>query len=113
MTISSTAATSNASLFHSPNWMVCVATTGGIILLGMMLVGIPARKRAPRSLLAFASFLVAVGVFAGCGGSRTVGGGNPGTTPGSYSFTVTASTPGASSALPVVSVSATVSVTIQ
>jgi len=82
----------------------------------MMLVGIPARKQTRQSVLVFASFLVVVGIFAGCGGSGTVGGGgggNPGTTPGSYSFAVTATTPGASSALPVVSANTTVSVTIQ
>jgi outer membrane protein assembly factor BamB len=90
MTITSTAATSGALVFPWPNrtrWLA--ANDGGAFLVGIFLLGIPARGRRRRFLLSFV--LAMLGSFVGCGSGGSNGtGGIPGTTPGTYTFRVTA-----------------------
>ena len=70
---------------------------GGAILALMVFFGIPARRRSWRSMLGILVALAALGVMSSCGGgggggggcTTNCGGGNPGTTAGSYVFTVT------------------------
>jgi hypothetical protein len=75
-------------------------TAGGAILACIMLFGIPARRRRWRAALGMAALLIIVaGGLLACGGgsSSTCNGISPGTTPGSYTITVTA-TSGATTA---------------
>ncbi len=68
----------------------------GALLALVVFLGIPARRRSWRSMLAVLFAFAAIGVMASCGGgSKTVstggGGGNdPGTAAGTYTYTVTA-----------------------
>ena len=57
---------------------------GTVALAGLLLFGIPARRRVFRSLLGIFLLASAFGILSGCGGS-----GNSGTTSGSYTVTVT------------------------
>uniref|UniRef100_E6QJ19 Bacterial Ig-like domain-containing protein n=1 Tax=mine drainage metagenome TaxID=410659 RepID=E6QJ19_9ZZZZ len=60
---------------------------GGVALAGLVLLGIPARRRNWRALLgALALLAVMIGGVASCGGSSSASGG---TTAGNYTFTVT------------------------
>jgi hypothetical protein len=61
---------------------------GGVAIAGLLMLGIPARRRKWRALLG--GFIIAcfLGILSGCGGSSS-NNSNPGTTAGSYSFTVT------------------------
>jgi hypothetical protein len=93
MTITSTAATSGAFVFPWPNRTRWLAANGGAFLVGIFLLGIPARGRR-RFLLSFV--LAMLGSFVGCGGGGSNGGGIPGTTPGTYTFMVTATSQGVS-----------------
>jgi hypothetical protein len=66
---------------------------GGATLAGILIFGIPARRRSWLTLLGMLALLVGSsgGVIA-CGGGGSVGGGgggNPGTTAGTYTITVT------------------------
>jgi hypothetical protein len=62
---------------------------GGIALAGILLFGLPGRRRAWQRMLSLMLLIVAAGVV-GCGGGSSGGGGT--TTPaGSYTVTVTAS----------------------
>jgi len=65
---------------------------GGAALACVLFFGVPARKRAWRSLLTVLIFIGVLGALSGCGGGG--GGGtvtqqDPGTTPGAYTVTVT------------------------
>jgi subtilase family serine protease len=94
LTITSTAATS-AALAHprrsSPPWYAA----GGGTLVCLMLFGVPTQHRRWRSIFGIFALLVvlACGVSA-CGGGSSGGAppppSNPGTTPGTYAITVTA-----------------------
>jgi hypothetical protein len=113
MTINSTPPTSVALIFPLPNRMRWLAANAAGVLTGIFLFRIPARGRRRRSVLGFVFVLVMLGTFVGCGGSSSGGGGGeiPGTTAGTYMFTVTSSftpTVGASQA-----VTTAVTVTIQ
>ena len=93
LTISTTAATS-AALEHPQNHAVPWYAAGGATLACLLLFGIPAKRRRWRAMLALLSLLVAVtgGVLAcgsGGGGGGGGGTGNPGTTAGTYTVTVT------------------------
>ena len=90
MTISSTGTSASANALPMPNRMRRLVAYGGGALLGITLLGFPARGRRRRSLLSLLFVLALLGGLAGCGG-RSKSGGSPGTTPGGYTFTVTAS----------------------
>jgi hypothetical protein len=63
---------------------------GGIALAGILLFGLPGRRRNWQRMLSLLLLIVAVGVV-GCGGGSSGGGGGGGSTPaGSYTVTVTA-----------------------
>jgi trimeric autotransporter adhesin len=59
----------------------------GAVLALLVFFGIPARRRSWRAMLSILVAMIALGALASCGGS--VGGGNAGTTPGTYTVTVT------------------------
>jgi hypothetical protein len=86
----------------------------GAVLAVLMLMGIPARRRSWRQMLGVLVLMVALGGLAGCGSSSTTGGGggggntDPGTTAGTYTFTVQAT--GTPSVTPAVSTTFTVTV---
>ena len=68
---------------------------GGSVLALMVLLGIPARRRSWRAMLGVLTLAIALGSLAACGGgggsSKGGGGGgtsDPGTTSGTYTFTV-------------------------
>jgi hypothetical protein len=87
VTFNTTAATS-ASLDRRglPRW----TATGGAVLALLFFIGMPARRRSWRSLLGLLVLISALASLSACGGSSsTTGGGNPGTTAGTYTFTVT------------------------
>jgi hypothetical protein len=93
-----------------------LAASFSFALAGMLLFAIPARGR--RRLTWLGLILLAIsgaGTLMGCGGGNAAASANPlpGTTPGNYAFTVTASTPGPNAATPTVTVTGTVSVMIQ
>jgi hypothetical protein len=63
---------------------------GGVALAGILLFGLPGRRRAWQRMLSLMLLILATGVV-GCGGSSSGGGGGGSTTPaGSYTVTVTA-----------------------
>jgi trimeric autotransporter adhesin len=90
MTISSTAATSGTLARPLDKFF---AVGGGITVAGLLLFGIPARRRSWRAILGVLVFAAIVGMSIGCGGSGSGGGGggggSTGTTAGTYTFTVT------------------------
>jgi hypothetical protein len=93
MTISSTAATSGALSRPLDKFF---AVGGGITVAGLLLFGIPARRRSWRAILGVLVFATIVGLSIGCGssggsGGGGGGGGNSGTTAGTYTFTVNGS----------------------
>ncbi len=94
MTISSTAATSGALVRPLDKFF---AVGGGITIAGLLLFGIPARRRSWRTILGVLVFATIVGFSIGCGGSGNGGGGggggggSSGTTAGTYTFSVTGS----------------------
>jgi hypothetical protein len=64
---------------------------GGAVLAFLVFLGIPARRRSWRAMLGVLVLMVALGSLSGCGsssnnGTTTVN--DPGTTPGTYVFTV-------------------------
>jgi hypothetical protein len=81
------------------------AGAGGAALAGLLLLGIPARGRRWKSLLAVLICAGAFAIFYGCGGGGG-GGGSTGTTTGTYTFTVTGGDGGGESG------SATLTVTV-
>ena len=78
----------------------------GAILALLAFFGIPARRRSWRAMLSILVAMVAIGTLASCGGGTTNGGGggsqpDPGTTAGTYTYTVTTSaSPNVSPAVP-------------
>ncbi len=99
LTISTTAPTS-AALAHPARpgvrWYTgCTTLAFGLIFgigIGGIGIGIPARRRSWRTRLVPLVFLVVLlaGGFLACSSGGSGGGGNPGTTPGNYVVTVTA-----------------------
>jgi len=66
---------------------------GGAVLALLMMFGIPARRRAWRSMLGMLALIAVLGGLAACGGGSSSGGGgqsDPGTLAGNYTFTVVA-----------------------
>jgi subtilase family serine protease len=74
---------------------------GGAVLALLLFLGIPARRRSWRSMVGMMVLMAALGGLAGCGGSGSGGGtsnSTPGTTAGTYTFTLTGTgTPATSS----------------
>ena len=85
---------------------------GGAVLAFLVFLGIPSRRRSWRSMLGVLVLMTALGSLAGCGGGSSGGGGggtgDPGTTAGTYTFTVQAT--GNPSVTPAVSTTFTVTV---
>ena len=74
---------------HGGGW---AGAGGGAILALLAFLGIPSRRRSWRQMLGAMVLMAAIGSLAGCGsssGSTITNPGNPGTTAGSYVFTVT------------------------
>jgi subtilase family serine protease len=93
VSIGTTAASGSAvkAEMRGKNSLVTWSGVGTVALAGLLLFGIPARNRKWRALLGGFIFLAVLGFASGCGGS---GGGTktpsvPGTTPGTYTFTIT------------------------
>jgi hypothetical protein len=89
LTVSSTGATSGrleSPVRPATNWH----NAAGVILACVLLIGLPVRRRSWRAML---GLFILLAVFAGgvtaCGGGSSGGNGNPGTTAGSYTVTVT------------------------
>jgi hypothetical protein len=110
LSIATTGATTAA--LHSPfQRAVPWLPAAGAMLSCLLLVGIPARRRCWRTLLGLMVLLVFLGfatTACGGGGSASSGGGGgiAGTTPGAYTVTVTAASPG------IAAVTTTVSLTV-
>jgi apolipoprotein N-acyltransferase len=62
---------------------------GGAALAGILLMGLPGRRRAWQRMLSLMLLVVAIGVV-GCGGTSSSGGGSGSTPAGTYTVTVTA-----------------------
>jgi hypothetical protein len=93
LTVSTTAASTGAVDYPARlrfRW----SFAGGATLACLLLFGIPARNRRLRMTLGLLIFfIILTGGIAGCGGrssSNIESGGNPGTTAGNYTATVTA-----------------------
>ncbi len=70
------------------------AGAGSAALAGLLLFGIPARRRNWKSLLGVLIFAAALATLSGCGGGGGGGGGGgTGTTAGAYTFTLTGTDP--------------------
>jgi hypothetical protein len=78
---------SAATSFNQNNKLLW-SSAGGAVLAVVFLFGIPARRRKWQTMLGMVMLLLSIcGVAAGCGGQAAKG--NSGTTPGSYTVTVT------------------------
>jgi trimeric autotransporter adhesin len=84
LTVSTTAATTAQNRPMNLFW----PSAGGAALAMVFFIGIPARRRNWLSMLGLLVFFFSMAAI-GCGGSSHSGGGNPGTTPGTYTVTVT------------------------
>ncbi|MGA7343560.1 MAG: hypothetical protein WBE72_19050 [Terracidiphilus sp.] len=85
LTVTTTAPTNAQSLRKQLFW----PSAGGAALALMLFFGIPRRRRNWLALLALLALFASIGA-TGCGGhsSNVSGGGNAGTTPGTYTITV-------------------------
>jgi hypothetical protein len=86
--VSSSAAIHTAAHSADRTWYAA----GGVALAGILLFGLPGRRRAWQRMLSLMLLIIAAGV-AGCGGSSSSGGGGGGggsTPSGNYTVTVTA-----------------------
>jgi predicted outer membrane repeat protein len=85
LTISTT-----ASMVGKNRMMRLLWPSAGTTLALMLMIGVPRRRRAWLTMLGVLVLSIAVGAI-GCGGGGGTGssGGNPGTTPGTYTVTVT------------------------
>jgi hypothetical protein len=94
-TVTSTAATADLvypKVGKGKGWL---GAGSGALLALLVFFGIPARRRSWRAMLGILIAMAALGVMSSCGGGGSSGGGggttpsNPGTTAGTYTFTVT------------------------
>jgi len=116
-----TTLTINTTAPHTSNASLPSAFSPGLpwqsLLVASTLFCLLALYRRTRRRLAFAVLLLffSIGVFAGCGGGPSTPPvvQIPGTSPGTYIFSVTASTPGPNASLPVVGTQTTVTLTVQ
>src|SRR5271157_848131 len=120
MAVTSTAASSSTTLtpfpiWPSPNGQGWLAASAGAVIAALFLVGVFAQRPGWRRVASFLFVLAILGGLASCGGGSSTGGGGgnihliPGTTPGTYTFTVN----GAFTANGVNQTQTTVTVTIQ
>ena len=86
ITVTTTAATATMKKPHVGGW--AEAGSGAALAL-LIFFGIPARRRGWRAMLGALVLLATFGSLAGCGGGSSSTNKNPGTTAGSYVFTVT------------------------
>jgi hypothetical protein len=93
LTISTNAPTTGATTVPArpgTRWSIA----GGVTVACMLMLGLPSRRRRLRIMLGIVVLSgIATGGIVGCGGhgNTTTNTGNPGTTPGSYTITVSAS----------------------
>jgi len=90
-----------------------VGAGGGAVLALLLFLGIPARRRSWQTMLGVLVLMAALGSLAGCGGGSSGGGGgggtsDPGTSAGTYTFSIQAT--GTPSVSPAVSTTFTVTV---
>jgi hypothetical protein len=83
-TAASSAATRVADNSIGGTWYAA----GGAALAGILLFGLPGRRRAWQRMLGLMLLFISIGVI-GCGGSSSGGGGGGGTPTGNYTVTVT------------------------
>jgi hypothetical protein len=104
-TISTTAPTTSALTYpHTHRWYTAA---GGGALACLIFFALPGRRRGWRSTFGLLVFLIGM-VAVGCGGGSMSGTTNPGTTPGSYVFSVT----GTDAATGKVTASGTINLTV-
>jgi hypothetical protein len=92
LTIGTTAATADLAYPKLGNRMGWLGAGSGAVLALLVFFGIPARRRNWRAMLSILVVMVALGALASCGGGSSISGGdggNAGTTPGTYTVTVT------------------------
>jgi hypothetical protein len=111
LTIDTTAASSTAALALPLRRNLFGLGGGGALLAAVLMFGVPSRRRRWASMLVLLA-VATVGLAIGCGGGggqTTTPPSTPGTTAGSYIFTVT----GTDSSSAKISTSATVTITVQ
>jgi hypothetical protein len=108
LTIGTTAATAGLVYPKLGNRKGWLGAGSGAVFALLVFFGIPARRRSWRTMLSILVAMIALGALASCGGVGSSGGGdgNAGTSPGTYTVTVTG-TSGATIA------SGTVTLTVQ
>ena len=90
LTISTTATT--AMLHAMPGSKGWIGTGSGFVLALLVFFGIPARRRSWRAMLGALILMAALGSLTACGGGSSGSSSTTsiaGTTPGTYTFTVT------------------------
>ena len=108
LTVRTTAASTTALL--APLRMKLLSLGGGTILAGLLLLGVPARRRRWLRMIVLLGIVVGAGAI-GCGGSSNPGSGGsttPATTAGTYTFHVTGTDSSNSSITATTSVAVTV-----
>ena len=78
-----------AARLNTPSRTGRWAGAGVVAVAGLLLFGIPARRRKWRSLLGIFVVAAAFGILSGCGSGGGHSTTNPGTTAGAYTFTLT------------------------
>jgi hypothetical protein len=86
LTIATTAASAGLVDPTLGNRKAWPGAASGAVLALLVFFGIPARRRSWRAMLSILVAMIALGALASCGGGVA---GNPGTTPGTYTVTVT------------------------
>ena len=98
-TVTTTAPSTTTSKLAYPrmsgNGRGWAGSAGGAVLALLIFFGVPAKRRRWQSMLGLFALMVALGSIAACGGGGSSGGGtttttDPGTTAGTYTFTVVA-----------------------
>jgi subtilase family serine protease len=111
-TIGTTAPVTAALKYPKEDGKGWIGAGSGAILALLVFIGIPARRRSLRQFLGILVAMVALGTMAGCGGASSSNGGSgnsdPGTLPGTYTFSVVAT--GSPSVTPTVATTFTVTV---
>jgi hypothetical protein len=103
--VSTTAATTAALKKPVGGW---TEAGGGAVLALLAFFGIPARRRGWRAMMGMLVLLFTIGSLAACGGGGSKSKGNPGTTAGQYTFTVSGTGNPAISPAPVATFTVTV-----